>query len=121
MKMILALMLFVMQTVQCTTVEITETQQNVTVKLGDVVIIKLEENLTTGYSWQMDIPETDIVKVQENKYIASNTDLVGAGGVHKWNLKATTPGTVKITAAYRRPWEKNTPPARRFVCKITVE
>ena len=119
--MVLALMLFFMQAVQCTPVEVTETQQNVTVKLGDIVIIKLKENPTTGYSWQMDIPETDIVKVQENKYIAPNTDLVGAGGVHKWELKASTTGTVKITGAYRRSWEKNTSLERRFECEITVK
>lgn len=120
MKQIFALLFSVTQIVQCETIEVTYSK-NVTAQIGDTIIIRLRENPTTGYSWQMDIPETEAVKLQEDAYVAPDTNLVGAGGIHKWQLKVTTSGTVKITGTYCRPWKKNMSPARRFECKITVQ
>ena len=119
MKRILTLLILITQVALCETIGVTESK-NVTVQVGDIIIIKLKENPTTGYSWQMKFTNTDVIEVQENKYIAPNTNLVGAGGERKCLLKALKTGTATIEGEYLRPWEKNIPPVQRFCCKITV-
>jgi Predicted secreted protein len=41
-------------------------------------------------------------------FIAPETEVVGAGGVHRWQYVAAEPGSAEFTAIYRRPWEEAT-------------
>ncbi|MCL7476515.1 MAG: protease inhibitor I42 family protein, partial [ANME-2 cluster archaeon] len=51
-------------------------------KTGDTFYIRLNENPTTGFSWQMNT--TNGLTMINDEYIAPDTELVGAGGVHEW-------------------------------------
>ena len=120
MKQVLALLFLVTQVAQCETIEVTESQ-NVIAQIGDTIIIKLKENPTTGYSWQMDFSNTDVAELQENTYVAPDGKLIGAGGERQCIIKAEKIGTVIIEGKYIRRWEKNIPPVRNFKCTITVK
>lgn len=77
------------------------------VKTGELVTIRLQENPTTGYSWNMSF--TDGLEVATDEFISSTeTGLVGAGGVHEWTIKANSPGQYKVSGIYKRPWESVT-------------
>jgi len=41
-------------------------------------------------------------------FIAPETEVVGAAGVHRWQYVAAEPGSAEFTAIYRRPWEEAT-------------
>jgi inhibitor of cysteine peptidase len=55
-----------------------------------------------------------------DKYIAPQTNLIGAPGVEEWTFKALKKGTSIISMEYRRPWETGTPPAKTFSLTVVV-
>ena len=72
-----------------------------------VILIALESNPTTGYSWEADYDETALELV-ENSYEPgefAQQGAVGAGGTQLFRFKALKRGEVKITMSYKRPWE----------------
>jgi inhibitor of cysteine peptidase len=75
---------------------------------GDTVIITLEENPTTGYSWNMTYSEG--LKLKEDVYAEAsiNAELVGAPGYHTWIFEVTDMGKQNISAIYIRPWQEIT-------------
>ena len=75
---------------------------------GDIIIVELEENPTTGYSWNLTYSEG--LELSEDNYTQENNteEMVGAGGFHQWTFKLTDTGEQKISAVYMRPWEERT-------------
>lgn len=81
--------------------------KEISVSTKQEIIITLAENPTTGYSWQF---ETEPSKQNytsnfNEKYIAPDTNLMGAGGYKRIKFKTKNPGTVIIKGYYLRPWE----------------
>ncbi|WP_321428428.1 protease inhibitor I42 family protein [uncultured Methanolobus sp.] len=87
---------------------------------GDTVIIILEENPTTGYSWNMTYSEG--LELKEDAYLEAsiNADLVGAAGSHIWTFEVTERGEQNISAIYRRPWEEITGTEDHYELTIKV-
>ncbi|MGD9677388.1 MAG: protease inhibitor I42 family protein [Vulcanibacillus sp.] len=69
--------------------------------------IVLEENPTTGFTWQYIIKDTSVVQIISDSYKPNegNEDIVGGGGVHTWILKGLKEGTTTIKFDHYRPWE----------------
>ncbi|SES63742.1 inhibitor of cysteine peptidase [Methanococcoides vulcani] len=92
----------------------------VTMEQNDLIVLKLKENPTTGYSWNLTVPE-GLTLVGDDFVIApEDEDLVGAGGIHEWKLQAETEGTYEISAIYKRPWENTTGEEDTFSMTVTV-
>lgn len=97
------------------------------VHVGEVLNISLPENKTTGYSWDIvDFPpvlKQNIQVLLDKSLPAVQPDehntIVGAPGKFLLLLRIDKPGTYPIALEYRRPWEKETPPAKTF--SITIE
>ena len=72
--------------------------------LGETFGVRLQENPTTGYSWNMSV--SDGLRISRDEYIPSSAggQMVGAGGVHSFSLVAVSKGEQTVTAEYRRPW-----------------
>jgi inhibitor of cysteine peptidase len=70
--------------------------------------VQLEENPTTGYSWNastgsgLTVVSSDYL---ENKHAEG---MAGVGGIRTWVVQATGSGNQTFTAVYRRPWESVT-------------
>lgn len=96
---------------------------SVTLKVGDTFIIRLESNPTTGYSWALAKPESDIVEQVSKVYEPSNTseNIVGSGGTEVWTFKAKAKGQIILTFQYIRPWEKDIPPIKEETYSIIVK
>ena len=77
----------------------------ITVNSGDTFTVQLEENPSTGYSWNLTIG--DGLELVSDQYMANPVpaDVVGSGGYHVWTIKAVTPGSHVISGVYKRPWE----------------
>jgi inhibitor of cysteine peptidase len=76
--------------------------KTMTVKRNTIFEIDLEENPTTGYSWNITAPAG--LKSLGDTY-NKDSELMGAGGVHSWKYKAENAGVYKFSGIYRRPWE----------------
>ncbi|MDD1694938.1 MAG: protease inhibitor I42 family protein [Methanoregula sp.] len=67
--------------------------------------VQLEENPTTGYSWNASTSSGLTVlssDYQENKHAEG---MVGVGGIRTWVLQAAGSGDQAFNATYRRSWE----------------
>jgi inhibitor of cysteine peptidase len=94
---------------------------NIPVANGKTFVIRIEENPSTGYSWQYVIADPSIVINTEDRYIASDTTgkLVGSGGKRVLTFGATKTGTTTIKLKYLRSWEPENP-ANIIVYNVTV-
>jgi len=97
----------------------TNNGETYTVASGDTIQIKLVENPTTGYSWDMTVPEG--LTLVSDEFIAPDTELAGAPGTHVWHIEAATPGTYTLDGQYIRPWETDAEPAETFTLTLIVE
>jgi predicted secreted protein len=77
------------------------------VVVGSEIKLSLDENPTTGYTWNMTINGLEVVN---DEYLPSDTSgtMVGSGGTHVWYLKANEAGTATISGIYMRQWEEIT-------------
>ncbi len=84
-----------------------DTGRTVQEALGETFNIRLQENPTTGYSWNLST--SDGLSTSRDEYIPSQTggQMVGGGGIHSFYLRATKQGEQKVTGEYRRPWMRS--------------
>lgn len=94
----------------------------VIIRRGDVLVVKLSANRTTGYAWSA--LSTHLGKLQQEGHPLYQTSrdrhLVGAGGVEIWSFRARHRGQTNLIFKYARPWERGVPPARTLFWPITI-
>lgn len=91
--------------------------KTVTVNDGSTFKIKLDENPSTGYSWNESYSAG--LTLIDSKYI-QGASMPGAGGTHLWTIKASQKGEQQFTAIYNRPWEPKTGNESTFTLTIIV-
>ena len=97
-----------------------DANKEIAAKVGEFIVIELDGNATTGYSWSELPGRTDpVLESKGNEYVArQRPGMVGGGGKAFFRYLVKEPGTTEIKLGYARPWEKDTPPARLFNVKI---
>jgi inhibitor of cysteine peptidase len=94
----------------------------VNVQVGDQIVISLDGNPSTGYTWETQgLDSTIIQQVGEATFVSSNTGLVGSGGTLTLTFKALKAGTVPLNLVYHRPWETGVAPVDTFAVTVTVK
>jgi inhibitor of cysteine peptidase len=95
--------------------------KQVELSVGQSLVVTLESNATTGYSWTLAQNSDDsVLNETGHEYIAPQTTLLGAGGKEEWTFKALKKGTSTISMGYSRPWE-STPPVETFDLTVVVK
>ncbi len=80
---------------------------------GEVIdgnlVIELDGNPTTGYTWVYQMSSEGIIEEVSNTYaVASGTDgLVGAGGTFRFEFAPVAPGKVGLQFSYLRTFQEN--------------
>lgn len=92
--------------------------KTIMVKAGDTFTVKLDENPTTGYSWNLTADSG--LQVKGDQYAPNSTSLMGSGGYHTWTIKAIKAGTYKVTGIYKRPWESTSGQEKTFSLTVMV-
>lgn len=105
---------------------ITEADNGTSISLenGSAFYLKLKENPTTGYSWELNLSQ-GLNNISGEYYPPEQPEgikepLVGAGGVHLWEIKAVSKGSQQVTGIYKRPWEKLTGEEEKFILNVKV-
>jgi inhibitor of cysteine peptidase len=76
-------------------------------KTGQVLVIELEGNITTGYSWEVGSVDAALLALQgEVDYASEDTGLVGSGGVFTFRFEAKQAGETTLQLIYHRPFEE---------------
>ena len=106
------------------TVEVTAKNngQVVNAAVGNLVRITLESNPSTGYNWELRDFDYGAATFHGSDLVARKTGnvLFGAPGDTVITLQAVQPGSQKIEAVYRRPWEAPDKVAAAFSFQLEV-
>jgi len=73
------------------------------VELGNELVLVLDANPTTGYSWEASFDEEHIALLKQE--YRQTSDLVGGGGKVVFTFRPVKQGRGSISLRYRRPWE----------------
>jgi inhibitor of cysteine peptidase len=94
--------------------------KTLTVSMGETFIVKLPENPSTGYSWNLTAGSG--LEVISDQYVpdSASRQIVGSGGYHTWTILASSPGTSAVSGIYKRPWEPASASDERFTLNIIV-
>ena len=87
---------------------------------GDVIVFRLEENLTTGYGWELGTIEGSTLELIDSTYIESPGIVMGRGGMRVLRFMARSPGNQEIRLRLRRPWESLEKALKRLAVMIQV-
>ena len=96
--------------------------KQVEIAINGSLTVTLESNKTTGYSWELkEISDTSVLQKIDNKYEASTSGLIGAGGKEVWNFKALKAGKTTLSMEYSQPWAGGQKGAKTFTLTVTVK
>jgi len=91
------------------------------VNQGDVIVIRLEENLTTGYQWEVGMIDSSMVELLETDYSPSHVAGLGGGGTRTFRFRAKSPGSQQIQLRLRRSWDPVDVAIERFEVNVQVK
>ncbi|MFN8485156.1 MAG: protease inhibitor I42 family protein [Anaerolineae bacterium] len=97
--------------------------KTVNLRLDQQAVVALDGNPTTGYTWEAAPPSSDsVTAVGEPQYKtdANAGGKAGVGGTYTFTYQGAAVGAAKLSFAYRRPWERDTPPAQTFDVTLNV-
>ena len=100
-----------------------DTGELVTLDAGQKLVVRLESNPSTGYSWEVvGVPrvlEGPAAPTHEQNSEAEG--VVGAAGTDVFTFIASDDaGDGTLVLAYRRPWETDVPAEEEFVLEVIV-
>jgi inhibitor of cysteine peptidase len=103
-------------------VTLTETQNGSTVEMSkdQRLEIRLPVQGGTGFSWELMRTSAPVRLLNSTTRPAPSGNLPGGPQIEVFVFEPTAAGSGDIELGYRRPWEKDSQPARRFVAHIVV-
>ena len=104
---------------------VTETDNGKCINLtnGETFYLKLKENPTTGYSWQLNLSQGLRLLSDEfttDKFPGETEVPCGRGGTHLWEIKAVTPGSQQIKGISKQPWMETIGTEENFTLRVEV-
>lgn len=92
---------------------------------GQALIVTLESNQTTGFSWELVEITQDVLEKVSDEYVVpeqkEGPPIVGAGGKEIWTFQAIKEGTGQISMEYNQPWEGGEKKASTFDLTVEVQ
>ncbi len=95
--------------------------RSVELRTGDTLEVVLSGNPTAGYQWEIASEDTNVLKRRGKPEYRSDSAAVGSGGKFIFTFEAAAPGQTVLRLVYRRPFERNVPPARTFETTAIVK
>jgi inhibitor of cysteine peptidase len=101
-----------------------DADSQVELEQGQILVVTLESNPTTGYRWeQAKNQESILEQMGEAEFKPSDTGeppLVGAGGWEIFRFKAISAGQMTLQLVYHRSWEEGVEPLKTFSLQVVV-
>lgn len=90
-------------------------------KIGELFIVELASNLTTGYEWQVNgILDNHKLELINHSYAPPQKVIPGRGGKEIFEFIPVSKGKTEIRFMYIRPWEKNNVAAQNIKFNIII-
>ncbi|KKG05726.1 protease inhibitor I42 family protein [Methanosarcina mazei] len=97
-----------------------ENGKSMSIKKGELFILQLSENPSTGYSWELNVSEG--LNILSDRYSQEEAPegQVGVAGIHSWTIEAVSEGSRQVNGIYKRPWENTTGTEENFTLTVEV-
>ena len=99
-------------------VEVRQNGAQVAVEPGDRVVVRVQENATTGYQWSARV--SGPLEEESSELVPPATAAPGAAGERRVVCRAVGTGTGTIHLTLARPWDAGAAPADRFDVEVSV-
>jgi inhibitor of cysteine peptidase len=101
--------------------------KTVTLKAGQSLILRLNENPTTGYRWMIPVFDAQLIQLMDDRFEPTvtankpiNKPIMGAGGQRILVLQANRPGTIHLNLENKQSWNLNSPSAESFALTVHI-
>lgn len=95
--------------------------RQIELRRGQTLVITLEANPTTGYTWEVREPsEERILRQAGEAEFQPQSELMGAPGVQILRFEAVSAGQTTLNLVYHRPWEEGVEPLETFSLQVVV-
>ena len=91
-----------------------------TVKMGEVVEIRLLGQLGTGFSWKATI-DLQFLKQVGSDVLTGEKQETSGWDTQVFQFKALKTGKTPVTFKYKRHWEKKEEVKKEFNCTVVIE
>ncbi len=90
---------------------------------GQLLIVTLPSNPTTGYRWLVQNPAPAALRSlgPEVYTNAEDAGIVGVAGQSVWRYRAQGPATGQLLMVLQQPWAPEVKPVQTFACDIEVQ
>ena len=98
------------------TIEVTSAEDGTSIEadVGDTILLRLADNPTTGYRWELEPVTGDSLVLDDEP----SSGAMGGGGVTTWTLSVIAAGTISIALKQWRPWEGDASVLDRFTLTV---
>ena len=98
-------------------------ESTITIRQGEIILIKLERAGSTGYEWRLDDGYGKHFELLSRKERQQTTEEARLGGpvVTTWLLQAEAPGEIALELHLYRQWEGRGKSTDWFAISVTIE
>jgi predicted secreted protein len=93
----------------------------ITIKMGDVLEVRLSSNPTTGYEWYLQKQSTALLKLTGQSSTKPAPGVLGAPIVQIFDFAPTGKGVGVLMLHYVRSWENTDPNEQQYTLHVTIE
>ncbi|WP_166481918.1 protease inhibitor I42 family protein [Scytonema sp. UIC 10036] len=94
--------------------------KTITLKRGQMLVIRLDENPTTGYRWSTPNLSTQVLQLKNDQFNQFSHGAIGSGGQRVFIFQANHPGQIKLQLKNWREWSGEESTIERFETTIQV-
>ena len=102
-------------------VNLSDNGSKIEVKAGDTLVVSLDSNPTTGYSWQIAEIDSSLLIQEGEAGFESESEAPGSGGIETFHFKALASGESELKLIYHRLWEEGVDPLEVFSITVVVK
>ena len=94
---------------------------NFNIDVGDKIRVKLCSNISTGFQWDYDMTEDNVLKAEDYDFEEPSPGLTGVPGKEAWTFEAVGKGTTAINMKYSQPWQSGVEAQWTYGITIVVD
>jgi inhibitor of cysteine peptidase len=102
------------------TLDQTDSGRTVEVRTGDTIVLRLAENRTTGYQWQIEQIDQEKLDLADDSFVLAPNAAIGTGGVREFRFVVRSAGESVLTLRYCQPWDSEASVIQRFSVRLAV-